>query len=203
MKHAPSEKAQGWCQCRGAELANGGGENAGEKNDKQHPVLVWTSRFNWWTATFLRSLRFGRKFEGLWSKYSGRNINFTKWMGGWRGWPRRLSEVSTEVQVRGLESWAGCVLATIPGGGPWPQWLRDERAAKCGFLGGQRCLGCPWMWGAGWLWKRSGDSISYPVSSMGLRSKTFIHLLIHSSIFLVSTLQRVIPTHVEPYGPNI
>lgn len=31
----------------------------------------------------------------------------------------------------------------IPGGGPRPQWLRDERAAKCGLLGGRGVLAVP------------------------------------------------------------
>lgn len=32
---------------------------------------------------------------------------------------------------------------TIPGGGPRPQWLRDERVARRGLLGGRGVLAVP------------------------------------------------------------
>lgn len=57
-----------------------------------------------------------------------------QWRVGERGWTRRLSEVSAGVQMRGLESWAGCAFATQShnaGWGPgWPLWLGNGKAAS-------------------------------------------------------------------------
>lgn len=111
MKHTPSERPKDGVSKGGLSWRMGEVKMQKKKINKQLPMLVWTSRFNWWTAEFLRSVALRRKFEDIWRKYSGRNINFTKQMGQGR-WPRRPSEASAVVQVRGLESWAGCALAT-------------------------------------------------------------------------------------------
>lgn len=79
-------------------------------------------------------------------------INFTKWMGKGRR-PRRFSEASAVIQVKGRESpAAGCAFATQSHNTWWGTSATvAERRESCQVWppGGQRCLGCPSMWGAG------------------------------------------------------